>query len=81
VSESVQKAIRANNGEIFKQEPSRTRRKGKQADRPLFRPTKLEATIAFVAQMALLVVIVPLFIALILISFHCLKIAIQIYKG
>ena len=47
---------------------------------PIPEPSKLEKAIAFISLLTLLAVTIPLATTLVIISFKCLKIAIEIYK-
>jgi len=79
--DSVQQAIKGQNKPIFKNENVQPNHQPRASIYyQTIKPTKMESIICFVSQFTLLVIIVPLFIALILISFHCLKIAIEIFK-
>lgn len=62
-------------GEIFKQ-PKKTKKA--KAMLPVGRPSKIERTIHFLSEVALLMVCIPLFSALVVLSFKVLRVAIQL---
>jgi hypothetical protein len=64
-----------NTGEIFKK-PKKDKKA--KAMLPVGRPSKIERLIHFLSEVALLMVCVPLFSALVVLSFKVLKVAIQL---